>query len=35
MLNTFKKESEKSERKIKELEIKEALVQQERVTLKK
>ena len=34
LLNTFKQASERSARKIKELEIKEAIVQQERVTLK-
>ena len=35
LLNTFKKASESSARKIKELEIKEAIVQEERTTLKK
>lgn len=34
LLNTFKQASERSARKIKELEIKEAIVQQERITLK-
>jgi len=32
-MDTFKRASERSDRKIKELEIKEAIVQEERVTL--
>ena len=35
LLNTFKQASEKSARKIKELEIKEAIVAEERITLVK